>query len=126
MSKILEASSNASGQVTVLGVVVQGTLVLSEGKQASSGLFILEGDKSYYLPSSATDVKTTIEKIIAVIEKLNETINQVALISTSLGAAIPTLNPPPTLATDVAVLNTKVTELTAVKTELETLKGALK
>lgn len=128
MSKVLDATCNASGTVTADGVPVVGAIVLSEGKQASSGVAVMDGDKVWYLTSSATDIKNTIEKLISVIEKDAEALTQIATTLTSIGAGMtgPTTAPPPTLATDVVTINSKVTALNAVKAELNTLKGALK
>jgi hypothetical protein len=125
---MLEATCDATGKVTALGVVVDVAVVISEGKQASSGVLILDGAIAYYIASSATDIKTTIEKIVAVIDDLNASLNQIVTVITSVGAGMtgPTTAPPPTLAVDLAVLTGKVTTLTATKTALNNLKGALK
>ena len=114
MSKILTATANAAGIVTADGVPVVGALILSEGKQASEGVAVMDGEKVWYLTSSATDIKTTIEKV-------NDAITKIATLFTTMGASMtgPTTAPPPTLATDVAAIN-------AVVTELNVLKGALK
>lgn len=128
MSKVLEATADASGKVTAGGIVVQEAVVQSEGKQVSSGLLILDGEKAYYIPSSATDIKTTIEKLISVIDNAAQALTKAASTFTAIGAGMtgPTTAPPPTLATDVADIAAKVTALNAVKSELNTLKGALK
>lgn len=114
MSKILPATCSASGKVTCEGVEVPEAVVLSLGKQASSGLLLLDRDKAWYFPSSATDIETTLGKVSSALEKI-------ASILTSIGGGMtgPTTAPPPTLAVDVAALN-------AIKGEIDTLKGALK
>lgn len=128
MSKLLEATCDASGVVTAEGVTVPAAEVLSEGKQASAGLLLLEGDKAIYLPSSATDIKTTIEKLITVIDKVSDAVTKTSTMFTAVysGMTGPTTAPPGTGPTDVVALTGYVTELAAVKTELNTLKGALK
>jgi hypothetical protein len=128
MSKILTATCDAQGKVTADSVVVDIAQVLSEGKQASSGILIIDGNKAWYMPSSATDIKTSIEKLIAVITDAAAALTQVGTTLTSIGAGMtgPTTAPPGTLATDVVNINSKVTALNATKAELETLKGALK
>jgi hypothetical protein len=128
MSKMIEATCDAQGKVTALGVVVEGAIVTSEGKQASSGILIIDGLVAYYVASSATDIKTTIEKIVAVIDDLTASLNQLVTVITSVGAGMtgPTTAPPPTLATDLAQITAKVTTLNATKTALNNLKGALK
>lgn len=128
MSKILNATSNATGIVSVEGQVVPGVQVLSEGKQSSSGLLFLEDDKKTYLPSSATDVKSTIEKTISALDKVGLALTKIADTLTAIGLGMTggTTAPPPSLPTNVADITAKVTEINAVKSELETLKGALK
>ena len=114
MSKILDATCDASGKVTADGVEVLGAVVLSEGKQASSGMAVMDGDKVWYLTSSATDIKTTIEKAA-------DAITKIANLFTAVGAGMtgPTTAPPPTLATDLVALNLVVTELNQLKEALK-------
>jgi len=114
MSKILSATATATGKVFVDGVEVVGALILSEGKQASSGVAVLDGENVWFLTSSATDIKATIEKAA-------EAITKIANLFTAMGAGMtgPTTAPPPTLATDVLAIQ-------QVVTELNQLKGALK
>lgn len=114
MSKILDATCSAAGIVTCEGATITEAQVLSDGKQASEGLLIIQNGKVYYLTLSVSDLKTTIEKLSAAV-------GQIATTLTSIGAGMtgPTTAPPPTLATDVATLN-------SIKAELDTLKGALK
>ena len=128
MSKILRATCNASGVVTAEGQTVPAAVVLSEGKQASSGLLLMEGENADYIPSSATDIKTTIEKAVDTITDLNACLDQLVLVITAIGAGMtgPTTAPPPTLATDLAQITAKVATLNATKAALNTLKGALK
>lgn len=128
MSKILDATCSAVGVVTADGVPVPAATVLSEGKQSSNGLLFLDEDKARYLTSSATDIKTTIEKLADTITSLNTALTQIGTTLTSIGAGMtgPTTSPPPTLAADVIAINGKVTELNAIKATLNTLKEALK
>jgi uncharacterized protein YukE len=128
MSKILDATCDASGVVTADSVVVPEAEVLSEGKQQSSGLLFLEGPKARYFPSSATDIKSTIEKTVDALEDLASVLNTIATTLTSIGANMTgdTTAPPGDLGANVATIISKATEITAVQTQLETLKGALK
>jgi hypothetical protein len=127
MSKALAASCTAAGVVMAEGVPVPAAEVLSAGQAASTGLLIIDGDKAWYFPSSAADISATITQTMAVIDKLNAVITQLGTTLTSIGAGMtgPTTAPPPTLPTDVIALNLKVTELTAIKTQLDVLKGGL-
>lgn len=128
MSKILDATCDSSGVVTADGVVVPNTLVLSEGKQQSSGLLFIEKDKPRYLPSNAKDIKTNIEKTIDALEDLASVLNTIATTLTSIGANMQGSDtaPPPDLGANVAIIISKATEITSVQTQLEALKGALK
>lgn len=128
MSRIFDATCDATGKVTADGVIVTSAEVLSEGKQASEGLLFMEGDQARYLTSSATDVKTTIENLIDVLTDVTAALTKVSTTLTSIGAGMtgPTTAPPPTLPTDVLDITSKVTSLTAIKATLTTLKGALK
>lgn len=113
-NRILPATCDAQGKVTADGVVVPEAQVLSLGKQASSGLLVIDGERVWYIALSATDIQTTLAKVSAAIDKLN-TILQ------SIGASMtgPTTAPPPTLVTDLVALMT-------IKTEIDQLKEALK
>lgn len=114
MSKILSATCDANGKVSVAGKEVPDALVLSLGKQSSEGALLLDELLKIYVTSSATDIKTVIEKLSALITQISTTL-------TSIGAGMtgPTTAPPPTLASDVAML-------TSIKVELDTLKESLK
>lgn len=112
MSKILEATC-ISGVVKWEGSPVEAE-ILSEGIGSSDGLLLLEKEKAYYLTSNASDIKTTLEKLIDALTKVTETL-------TAIGGNMtgPTTTPPPVLAANVIAVNLLVTELT-------TLKGSLK
>lgn len=124
---LLEATCR-SDVVKVENYPVQAAEVLSQGKGASTGLLIMFGDKAYYIPNAAEDLKTTIEKTVDLLTSLNEALTKIGTTLTSIGAGMtgPTTAPPPTLAADVVEINSKVTALNAVKSSLNTLKGALK
>lgn len=114
MSKVLPATATADGKVFCEGVEVPEAQILSLGKQASSGILMIDGDKVWYFPSSATDIEQTLSKLSAFLDKIGPVL-------TSIGAGMtgPTTAPPPTLATDVLAIAT-------IKTEVDALKGALK
>lgn len=114
MSKVLSATCNASGKVTSDSVIVNESVVLSEGKQSSSGVLVLDEDKAWYLTSSATDIKTTLEKVASALTEIAN-----ALTAIGAGMTGPTTAPPLTLGASVTAIN-------AVVTQLNTLKGALK
>lgn len=109
MSKVLSATCDANGKVTAEGVEVVGAIVLSEGKKASSGVAVLDGDKVWYLTSSATDIKDLITKLV-------EIVNQIATISTTLDGV--TVSPGSATAA--------IAQLQTMKTQLEQSKETLK
>ncbi len=127
-SKLLDATCDPAGVVSVGSVTVPAAQVLSEGKQQSTGVLLLEADKARYITSNATDIITTIERLTDVLDRTAEALTQIATTLTSIGAGMTggTTAPPGTLAADVTTINGKVTALNAIKTELDTLKGALK
>lgn len=111
MSKILKASCK-TGAVKWEGSTVEAE-ILSDGTGESEGILILEKDKAFYIPSSAKDIETTLDKLIGALTKITETL-------TAIGGGMtgPTTAPPPTLPADVAEIN-------IIISELETLKGDL-
>lgn len=128
MSKTLNATCNAAGLVTIEGKIIPGAVVLSEGKQASAGVALIEEDKVTYVASSATDIKTTIEKLSASVDDISNALSTIAgtLTKIGLGMTGPTTAPPADLATDVTAINAKVTDLAAIKENLDLLKEQLK
>lgn len=109
MSKLLDATCDASGKVTTEGIILDDALVLSEGTKASQGLLFMEGDKARYMPSSATDIKDLIIAMVGIID-------QVATIATTLDAVTVS---PGSAASAIAQLQT-------LKTQLDQSKGTLK
>lgn len=103
MAKIVQASC-AAGIVTIQGIPLDEAEILSEGVGDSEGIAIIDEDKVYYVASSALDLKDGITK-------LSSMLTDIQTIITSIGAAMtgPTTAPPPTLATGLASLATKIT-----------------
>lgn len=128
MSKVLAATCDALGVVKVEGFPIPDVIILSEGKAASTGLLLIEGGSAWYFPSNAADIASTIDETIAVIDQVAEAITQIGVTLTAIGANMTgaTTAPPPSLPADVIALNTKVTALGVIKTELTELKGGLK
>lgn len=109
MSKILNATCNATGVVTAEGQTVPAAVVLSEGKKQSSGVLLMEGDKATYVTSNASDIKSLIESLVTII-------NQIATIATGLDAVTVS---PGSAAASIAVLQTMKTQLEATKEQLK-------
>ena len=114
--------------VTADGVQVPAAEVLSAGKQASTGLLFIDGDKLWFIPSSATDIASTIEKAVDALTSVADAVTKIATTFTAVGAGMsgPSTAPPPTLGADVTAITGYATEIQGAITELNTLKGALK
>lgn len=127
MSKILAATCEA-GVVKVGDLSVPSAVVQSSGVASSDGVLLMEGDTAFYLSKTSEDLMTSIEKTSMALEDLASALNTIATTFTSIGAGMTgaSTTPPPTLAVDVASIISKATELTALKTELNTLKGNLR
>lgn len=108
MSKVLLASCDAQGRITVGEKVVEG-LVLSEGTKPSQGLLVLDKGEVFYLPSNATDIKDLIQSMVAIV-------NQIAVIAAGLDGVTTS---PGAQAANIATLQT-------LKTQLDQMKGSLK
>jgi len=114
MSKILNATCSAAGVVTCEGVEVPAAEVLSEGKQASSGILIIDGDKAWFIALSASDLKTTIDKVA-------QALTQAATGLNAAGGGLNALAP----GSGAAVISA-ANQITPLVTELNQLKEALK
>lgn len=128
MSKILDATCDDQGVVTCEGVEIPEAEVLTAGKQTSSGVLFLYKDKAYYLTVNTADLEATLDKTSDALQSISEALTKIATTLTAIGAGMtgPTTAPPPTLATDVAEINSKVTLINSAKSDLDDLKGALK
>lgn len=114
MSKIVPATATADGKVYVLETyLIEDAVILGQGKGASSGILILDGEERTYIPTVSGDIKTTIEKVIAALDQIGP-----ALTAIGSGMTGPTTAPPPALPTYVS-------QIAAVKTELSQLKESL-
>lgn len=124
----VRAATIQSGAVKVGSLPVADAVILSQGLGDSSGVLVIQGGVSYYIAKTSPDLDSTIQKSMDALEDLASVLNTIATTLTSIGAGMtgPTTAPPPTLAVDVASIVSKATEITATRTALNTLKGALK
>ena len=124
----VRAATIQSGEVKVGSLPVADAVILSQGLGDSSGVLVIQGGLSYYIAKTSPDLDSTIQKTMDALEDLASVLNKIATTLTSIGAGMtgPTTAPPPTLAVDVASIVSKATEITATRTALNTLKGALK
>lgn len=127
MSKMLEASV-VGGVVKVGSLPIEDAVILSKGLGDSEGVLLVEEDQATYIPNASTDIESTLTQLITALEKIADAITKTSTTFTSVGAGMtgPTTAPPPTLAVDVALLVTYATAVTAAKTQLQSIKGALK
>jgi N-methylhydantoinase B/oxoprolinase/acetone carboxylase alpha subunit len=63
MPRILDATCDSSGKVSIEGHLVNNAVILSEGKKTSTGVALLDHDKVTYVTSNATDIKALITAV---------------------------------------------------------------
>lgn len=128
MSKILNATCDSYGKVTAEGSIIPGAVVMTQGKQASSGLAIFEKEKVTYITANTDDLVTVIEKLITTLTKAADALTQAATGLNSAGSGLNSLAPGSGAGciSAATAINSDVSDLNQVKTDLTTLKGALK
>ncbi len=128
MSKILDATANALGVVSVDGLVLPGAVILSEGAAASEGLAVLDGENVWYLTKTSPDLKSTLDNLIDVLSQLKTGIDKIGdtFTDVGLGMAGSSTAPPPTLGASVTAIKATATAIDAIKTDLQTLTDGLK
>jgi len=110
VSKALLAVCDAEGKVTtVVGAAEIEADILSEGKQESAGIVLLDGTQATYITSNASDIKALIERIVAIVEKIE-------LIATGVDAA----------SNSPGGQTANITVLTLLRTQLNSTKDLLK
>lgn len=103
--KIFKASC-AGGQVIAEGLTVQGCEILGEGGASEGWLVLGEGD-AVYLPKTTPDLKETLSLIVNLIDKISS-----GVLPANAGGQI--------------TVSTFAADLALIKSQVETLKGALK
>lgn len=134
---MLEASC-VGGVVTADGVPVVAAVPLSQGIGQSSGVLLLDGDNAAYLADTSPDLDATLQQIISALDKTVTALGKchdalssidgagyvIAVIPGSGGASgTPS---PPVAASAIAGITTASADITAAKTQLQTLKAQLK
>lgn len=109
MAKILSASCDATGKVTAEGVIVDNATVINLGKKASTGMLLMDGDKSYYITANATDIQKVITDMVAILDALIAALTAIDGVTTTPGSA--------------AAL---IANITALKVTFNTTKDVLK
>lgn len=132
MSRILEADCDAEGVVRCQGFVIEGAKVMTHGKQASTGILIVDGEGITYLTANTDDLATTLDKVAAALGKAVEGLNKAAAglqgLDTAgflIGAtgAVPS---PPKVASQIADVQAAASDIGSLQGELDELKGKLK
>lgn len=114
MSKVLDATCSASSKITADGIEVVGAVILSEGKKASAGVAVMDGDKVWYLTSNAADLKDAIDLAA-------QALTQAAAGLTAAGSGLDGIAPGSGTAVTAAA-----NQITPLVTQLNQLKEALK
>lgn len=104
MAKAIEATCE-NNVVKVGALTISEPIIFSMGKKSSEGILIIDDAKAYYVASNASDLST-------LIESMNEIIQKIIQIATTLDAA--TLTPGGATA-NIALLTTLNTELLTSK-----------
>jgi hypothetical protein len=121
MLKMLPATC-VGNVVTVEGMPVTSATILSNGVASSSGMVLIEEDKTYYIPLFATDIATVIQKLIDTITQLNNAITAIQVLTVTCAAP----GSPSTIPVNVASFVTIGSSLTTLSGTLTTLKASLK
>lgn len=96
----------AGGQVIAEGLPVQGCEIVGEGGPSEGWLVLGEGD-AVYLPKTSPDLKETLSLLVNLIDKISS-----GVLPENAGGPI--------------TASTFAADLALIKSQVETLKGALK
>jgi len=117
LSKTILATCQ-NGIVTGDETPIDGAHIFSEGVAESEGVAILDADKVFYFAKTSPDLKTTLEKLIAVLGQISSGINSLDTRGFLIGATGAVVGPP--------ALSGTVSQINTIKSQLETLKDSLK
>lgn len=118
MSKILAANCQTK-IVTVKNIPVPVAEIFSEGVGESEGILILDEDKAFFLNSSASDIKTLLEKIGTILTDLTGALTTLDTAGFNTGAGSASAPSPP-------IIQDKITAIQNAALELGILKDTLK
>lgn len=127
MLKILAAVC-VGGQVKVGETILQNANIVSQGVGDSEGIVFIDDLDIYYIPMANTDLKTTLEKIVAALTEVATGLTQTA---TGMGAidVKPTGGtgsaPAPAAASNITNINSAVSQINTIKSDLNSLKDNL-
>jgi len=118
--QILEATCVGGVVISDLGVV-PSCQILGEGG-SSSGYLVIGDEKFFYLPKISPDTKSLIGQIETLCDKIGALCDSIKAITVLCSAPASPSGPP----LNSAVFTIAKTEISAIKTNLSTLKGNLK
>jgi uncharacterized protein YaaQ len=112
MTRIFDAE--CENNIVKLGehVINPTPTIPSQGKRASTGAFLLYGNKSFYLTSNAADIVDLITQLKSAIDSVASALPTIASATGDLGA--------------IAAASSCVATLNSVSATINTLKGNLK
>jgi hypothetical protein len=113
------AATCENGVVTAEGVVVPGTVILSQGVGPSSGILVIDEDKKYFVAKTSPDVDATLESVIDALEAIVATIGALKSAVTNPVGGVTSLAATAVTAVSTAAIDT-------AKNALETLQGELR
>ncbi len=127
MTVSLEATCVAS-VVKIGALPLPSAKKFSAGVAASEGVAFIDGEKQYYFANTTPDLETTLGEIKKGLDKTAAALTKLTSILTDIGAGMAGAGttPPPTLATDLLDITQAATDLTAISTTVELLKGNLR
>jgi hypothetical protein len=133
MSKTLQASFNKiTNAVEVAGTPVLNVTILSEGKENSEGAVVLDEYEAFYFAKTKPDLVQTLEKIIDALSQVSAALNKCASALTSLDtagfliAADAGVPGTPVATSDISEISSAQANIDTIKSDLTTLKGALR
>jgi hypothetical protein len=127
MTKVLPATC-VGGIVTSQLFPVAAATILSDGTGPSSGYIVMDELEVFYVTSNASDLKSTLDDVIAGLNQAASALSNVASGMTAIAASMtgPTTAPPPTLPATIGLITTAATQIQVSTAQLTVLKGVLK
>lgn len=118
MSKILPATCDDQGQVFCEDYIVPEAIVMTEGKQSSEGILILDKDLARYLTTHTSDIKSLLEKISGALDQVASGLEGLDTAAFLVAATGGVASPP--------IVASNISQIRSLKGELDDLRGALK
>jgi len=122
MSKILPATSDASGVVKIEGKEVTANH-LGLGKKASTGAALMEDGEVIYAPSTQSDLHDSIVSLGDLVQKLQDVLTQTVVALSALDAVTTT---PGSASAAITLVTTKNLLVTTANTTFKATKDTLK